>query len=605
MHLSSLDKMRYFRDTYLSEKKDIPLKIADLGSMAIAGSYRDLFAPYWEYTGLDIAPGDNVDQVLSDPYTWLEIPSDSLDVLVSGQAFEHIAYFWKTMREIARVLKPGGLCCIVAPSGGPEHRYPLDCWRFYPDGFRALARYADLEVLEVFTQWEPLGYSDGSDDWADTVLIAQKPESKTRSAEAGHIYQREIESGGEDSLSKIIAFIPPGSRVLELGPATGYLTRYLKENLGCEVDGVEISPEMAESARKYCQKMVIGDLDQLDLERYFQKKRYDRVILADILEHLKAYEKTLKSCRELLKPEGRCILSVPNIAHAAVIGGLLKGRFDYTPEGLLDQTHLRFFTRQSLDALIGACGFERETEAVVSMLPEDTEIGDSLADLPHETQTAIFELPDSLSYQFIWVCKPQAGDGAAISPLPRASAPDLRRLHLQGLNQRIAALENALGRAEQLARNRLEQCQDAEKTKDQAQRELEIAQTLAVERLRQLEESERQKQALEKELDYAWEQMGQCWGDLQQSESAKQRLEKELDYARSLLAEQSAKTVELEEALEYAQNLAYERLDAITGYQQDIAKYHQRINALEAEIQTYKDHPLHKLYSRIKKIQKD
>ena len=94
---------------------------------------------------MDLSEGENVDLVLSDPYSWSEIRSSSVDVFVSGQAFEHIEFFWQTMLEIARALKPGGLCCIIAPSGGPEHKYPLDCWRFYPDGFRALARYAGLD----------------------------------------------------------------------------------------------------------------------------------------------------------------------------------------------------------------------------------------------------------------------------------------------------------------------------------------------------------------------------------------------------------------------------------------------------------------------------
>ena len=181
MHLSSFDEMREFRQKYLADKEESPLRILDLGSMAIGGSYRPIFEEsQWEYIGVDISSGDNVDIVLSDPYDWLEIESCSIDIVISGQAFEHIEYFWRTMTEIARILKPEGLCCIIAPSGGAEHRYPVDCWRFYPDGFRALARYVRLEVLSVNTQWEPKGYSDDSDQWADTVLISRKPKEKSK-----------------------------------------------------------------------------------------------------------------------------------------------------------------------------------------------------------------------------------------------------------------------------------------------------------------------------------------------------------------------------------------------------------------------------------------
>jgi len=167
--------MMAFRRKYLAGKEDNPLLILDLGSMDVNGSYRDCFGDSrWTYRGIDLAAGANVDIVLEDPYHWREIRSGSADVVVSGQAFEHIEFFWLTMLEIARVLKPEGLCCLIAPSGGPEHRYPVDCWRFYPDGFTALACFASLDVLEVFSQNGIAGYSDESDLWQDTVMVCRK-----------------------------------------------------------------------------------------------------------------------------------------------------------------------------------------------------------------------------------------------------------------------------------------------------------------------------------------------------------------------------------------------------------------------------------------------
>ncbi len=176
MHQSSLDKMLAFKNEYLGRRQEEPLTIFDLGSQDINGTYKPIFnMPAWRYVGMDMSAGNNVDLVLSDPYRWRKIKSESVDVLVSGQAFEHIEYFWVTMLEIARVLKPGGLCCIIAPAGGHEHRYPVDCWRFYPDSFVALARFARLELLSVSTQWEPKNYLDGSDEWKDTMFVGRKP----------------------------------------------------------------------------------------------------------------------------------------------------------------------------------------------------------------------------------------------------------------------------------------------------------------------------------------------------------------------------------------------------------------------------------------------
>lgn len=177
MHQSSLENMAAFSKEYLTGREGERLEILDLGSCDVNGSYKQFFAsPNWRYIGVDMAPGKNVDVVLSDTYDWKEFGSSSIDVLVSGQVFEHVEYFWLTMLEIKRVLKPGGLCCIIAPSGGYEHRYPVDCWRFYPDGVKALARYAGLDVLKAETRWEGGSYKDDSALWKDTVLVCRKPD---------------------------------------------------------------------------------------------------------------------------------------------------------------------------------------------------------------------------------------------------------------------------------------------------------------------------------------------------------------------------------------------------------------------------------------------
>jgi SAM-dependent methyltransferase len=168
--------MRAFRDTYLIGANDQPLRILDVGSASILGSttYRDLFAMRgWEYVGLDAETGPNVDVAVKDPYSWTELTDASFDVVISGQAFEHIEWPWLTMMEIARVLKPRGLAAITAPSSGHAHRYPTDCWRYYPDGFPALAKYAGLSVIENDVDF---GYVfKESADWGDAFAILQKP----------------------------------------------------------------------------------------------------------------------------------------------------------------------------------------------------------------------------------------------------------------------------------------------------------------------------------------------------------------------------------------------------------------------------------------------
>jgi SAM-dependent methyltransferase len=168
--------MAEFCRDYLATRRKEALTIIDLGSCDYNGSYREIFAQTpWHYIGVDLAPGNNVDLVLHDPYHWRELKTESVDVLVSGQTFEHTEFFWETILEIARVLKPNGLCCIIAPASGNEHRFPLDCWRIFADGFRALARYGHLEVLHSHTHWKELAtYDSESNKWHDSILIARK-----------------------------------------------------------------------------------------------------------------------------------------------------------------------------------------------------------------------------------------------------------------------------------------------------------------------------------------------------------------------------------------------------------------------------------------------
>ncbi len=160
-------------------------RVVDFGSQDLNGSYRRFFdEAHWEYIGIDMAAGKNVDLVLTDPYKWDALASESVDCVISGQAFEHTEFFWLSMAEIARIMRPGAICCLIAPSSGPEHRFPVDCWRFYPDGMAALARYVGLTCLEVYTSWEEPYHPDLSHLYRDTVLVARKPAAATVAAEA-------------------------------------------------------------------------------------------------------------------------------------------------------------------------------------------------------------------------------------------------------------------------------------------------------------------------------------------------------------------------------------------------------------------------------------
>ena len=177
MDLNSQLRMQWFVDTYLN-KQDKLISVLDVGSYDVNGSYKYIFSgPKYSYLGLDMEKGPNVDFIPSKPYSWTELENDSFDVVISGQALEHIEFFWVTMAEIARVLRPGGLLCLIVPRGFDLHRYPVDCYRFDVDGVIALARYCNLRPLHASTNMAPKGAPSVwyTKEHAHCQLVAQKP----------------------------------------------------------------------------------------------------------------------------------------------------------------------------------------------------------------------------------------------------------------------------------------------------------------------------------------------------------------------------------------------------------------------------------------------
>lgn len=184
MHPSAYEEMARCIAKYVPT--DGKITVVDFGSRSSARrmsmTHRQLLADYdCDVIGVDIVEGNNVDIVMKKPYR-LPMKSNSADVVLSGQVFEHIPFFWASLLEIARVLKPEGHFLMTVPSRGHVHT-GVDCWRYYPDGVRAMAAFAGLEVREVHTDFPPgrqgrhrYKLIDEADHyWGDTVGVFQKP----------------------------------------------------------------------------------------------------------------------------------------------------------------------------------------------------------------------------------------------------------------------------------------------------------------------------------------------------------------------------------------------------------------------------------------------
>lgn len=208
----------------------------------------------------------------------------------------------------------------------------------------------------------------------------------------------------DNSLSLILRRITPGAKVLEFGPALGYMTQYLKQELGCTVYCIEIDPEAAEVASRYCDKMIVADLDNLsNWGPQLKDEQFDFLIFADVLEHLRNPWEVLKFSNRFLSKEGKVLTSIPNIGHNAVLMKLLLGEFDYRDLGLLDNTHIRFFTRKSVQGLLNYAGLKPVESLETVLKPEETELRQSYNEFPERLQEYLKKKNDGHVYQFVSV----------------------------------------------------------------------------------------------------------------------------------------------------------------------------------------------------------
>ena len=190
MHESARAHMRLCITTHLEPGR--PYRALDFGSLSDGPgglTHHDLLNDYQvEMIGMDVQPGPNVDVVMTKPYR-IPARANSYDLILTGSTFEHVPFFWASMLELARVLRPGGLIFFTAPSRGHKHA-AVDLWRFYPDSMRALAAFAGLRLREAHTDFPPkqegsrrLDYTEvegRTSYWGDTVGVFEKPQRYSR-----------------------------------------------------------------------------------------------------------------------------------------------------------------------------------------------------------------------------------------------------------------------------------------------------------------------------------------------------------------------------------------------------------------------------------------
>jgi 2-polyprenyl-3-methyl-5-hydroxy-6-metoxy-1,4-benzoquinol methylase len=166
-----------------------------------------------------------------------------------------------------------------------------------------------------------------------------------------------VEGDEYDRTRILLEWVGRKKRVLEIGCSTGYISRLLRQR-ECDVTGVEIDAAAVEQARAYCREVYILDLDSPNWIAALPEGKFEVILLGDVLEHLAKPDMTLLQLSRVLGPQGRLVISLPNVVHWVTRLKILFGRFDYQSWGTLDHTHLRFFTPRSARALIEAAGYQ-------------------------------------------------------------------------------------------------------------------------------------------------------------------------------------------------------------------------------------------------------
>lgn len=223
-------------------------------------------------------------------------------------------------------------------------------------------------------------------------------------------YHYDIGSLGENNIFAVeLGMIGSAKRVLEFGCSSGHMTAELVQR-GCRVVGLEIDADAA-AANEHAEEVLVVDLDRDDFVEKLRGRQFDVALLGDVLEHLRDPGRVLKAVRDLLVPGGFIVLCIPNVAFVDVRLALLKGRFPYNDWGLLDRTHLRFFTKATLDEMIADAGYMPVETHRAILAPFASEL-DADRSIPQEVVELALDDPEALTFQFVMKAVIDDGDFA-------------------------------------------------------------------------------------------------------------------------------------------------------------------------------------------------
>lgn len=229
-----------------------------------------------------------------------------------------------------------------------------------------------METQNIKTSMGIWGYLMFESDASDRGLF----ERPAHSFELDKRAFQWISDDEANPLNRISRIIPDGACVLDVGAGNGVLARLLAFQMrDCIIDGVEPDPVAQQVARSHYRSLYLGTVDEfISVRRDSDSGLYNFIVMADVLEHIANPMPTLIQLKQLLAPNGKLVISTPNVAFASVRLALMNGQFDYVDSGILERTHLRFYTLKSLRKLFDAVGLHPHSQFNCLRDPRHTEI---------------------------------------------------------------------------------------------------------------------------------------------------------------------------------------------------------------------------------------
>ena len=226
-----------------------------------------------------------------------------------------------------------------------------------------------------------------------------------------HRYAHEIDPNGGSAAAVLARMVEPGQRVLELGTGPGTITRILHHK-GCKVTGVEMDPDTLATCAPFCERTLQANLEDPLWWQPLDGEKFEVIICADVLEHLRDPRPLLEKLPVFLMEGGCVLMSLPNASHLTIVASLLGGRFPYQKNGLLDNTHLKFYGREDLDALLRECGFLWQHWHTVQVDPAQAELKQYWNDLEESDQEFLkARCADGMVYQHVVRAFPTSATG--------------------------------------------------------------------------------------------------------------------------------------------------------------------------------------------------